>query len=344
MLDRFRRARVTDPGLIQAAVSDVLPPGYERLANYQGTYARRYQPADRRMFEIDPRSYLTSIAVAHSGSLRVASIADQRGTICLMREPGLPAYCICLVQRGSAGLRSPGSKELQDIDQNTGVIYAGRAGTNFASSDENQRLTVWIPFPKLHDCLEALIERPVTDSISFAPAIDTTAGAGASLRRLLGHLEEELSLPDSLTSRQVTTNQFEELLCSSIVLGLKHDYSAWVERPYPAGDLRSVRRAEDYMHAHLEDPITLRDLVRSAGCGVRSLQVAFRRARGATPMEALRRARLEQARRALERGDPGVSVTDVALRFGFNHPGQFASLYERTFGQRPSRTLRERRG
>jgi len=340
MPDQFRRISVTNPRMIQAAVSDALPPEDKRLANYRGMESRRYQPADFRTFEVDPQSYLTTIAVTHGGSLRVASVADQRGTACAMLAPGPPAYCMCLVQRGSAGLRMAGSRDVLGLDQNTGVIYEGHAGTSFVSSDDNQRLTVWIPFATLHGCLEALVERPVTNSISFAPAIDVTAKAGASLGRLLGHLGAELSRPDSLMSRQVTTNQFEELLCSSIVLGLKHDQSPWVEPPRPAGDLRSVRRAEDYLHAHLEEPIKLRDLARSAGCGVRSLQLAFRRARGVTPMEALRRARLERARRALEHGEPWASVIDIAVQFGFNHPGRFAGLYERTFGQKPSRTLR----
>jgi hypothetical protein len=133
----------------------------------------------------------------------------------------LPACCLCLVQRGSAGLRSSGSKELQDIDRNTGVIYQGRVGTSFASSDDNKRLAVWIPLAKLlaklRDCFEDLVERPITGDLSCTPAIGTTTGVGASLRGLLGHLEQELSRPESR--------------------------SAALSFPGPGGPIASMRRA-----------------------------------------------------------------------------------------------------
>lgn len=343
MPDLFRRTTIADPRMIQSAVSEVLRPGELRLPNYRGTESRSYQPADRRAFQCDPKDYLTSIGVAHIGSLRAASIGDRRGTVCVILEPGLPAYCLCLVQRGSARLRSPGHKELADIGHGAGAIYAGTAGTSFASSDDNQRLTVWIPSTKLRDCLESLVERPITQDIAFEPAVDMSAGAGASLRNLLNHLERELAHPDSLISRRIATTLFEDLLCMSIVQGLRHNHSEWLTRPYAAGDLRSVKRAEDFIHAHLRDPVTVRDLARAAGCGVRSLQMAFHQVRGMAPMAALQQARLAQARRDLACGDESVSVTDVALRFGFNHPGRFAQMYWRAFGERPLQTLRERR-
>jgi len=341
MPDLFRRTKVADPRMIQSAVSEVLRPGELRLSNYRGTESRSYQPADRRAFQRDPKDYLTSIGVAHIGSLRVASLGDRRGTICVIREPGLPACCLCLVQRGSVGLRPSGRKELAGIGHGAGAIYSGTAGTSFTSSDDNQRLTVWIPFAKLRDCFESLVERPIKQDIEFEPAVDMSVGVGASLRNLLSHLERELVHPDSLISKRIATTLFEDLLCMSLVQGLRHNHSEWLMRPYAAGDLRSVRRAEDYIHAHLRDPVTLRDLARAAGCGVRSLQMAFRQARGVAPMAALQQARLTQARQDLSRGDESVSVTDVALRYGFDHPGRFAQMYRRVFGERPLQTLRE---
>jgi AraC-like DNA-binding protein len=344
MGDEFRRTVVADPRNIKAAVSGILPPSVMRLANYRGTEARHYEAADRRTFETDPDSYLTSIAVTHSGLLRIASIADQRGIAYHIEEPGLPAYCLCLVQHGGVRLQSSRGDEGLEFGGATAAIFAGRPGTSFISSDNNQRLTVWIPLAKLHEDLESLIERPIMGDIAFAPAIDLTTSAGISLHGLVGYLEHELSRPDSLMSMQITASLFEDLLCGTILSGVKHSHSEWLRRPHPGGDIRTVRRAEDYMHAHLADPITVRDLARSAGCGVRSLQLAFRQARGMTPMQALQRARLHQARQALERPESDTSVLDVALRFGFNHPGRFARVYERAFGQRPSWTLRKGRG
>lgn len=343
MIDRFRRASVADPHIINSSVLDALRPDEKGLLSYRGTEIRSYFPADRRVFQTDRQSYLSTLAVTNVGSLRIASITERRGTICITGQPGLAALCLCLVKRGSAGVRIRGAGDTEGADLDKGVIYLAGAGTSFTSSDDNERLSLWIPAAKLRECLETLIERPVTGEITFSPGIDTTRGAGASLRGLLSHLEAELSNPDSLLTNHIATDLFESLLFRSIVQGLAHNHSDWLQRPRPAADLRSVRRAEAYIRAHLTEVVTLNDLAREAGCGVRSLQLAFQQARGTTPMVALRRARLDGARQVLERAEPDGSVTDVALRFGFSNPGRFANLYQRAFGETPSRTRRRRR-
>jgi AraC-like DNA-binding protein len=43
----------------------------------------------------------------------------------------------------------------------------------------------------------------------------------------------------------------------------------------------------------------------------------------------------------LRAGGDGVSVTDVALRWGITHTGRFAQEYRRTYGRSPSQTLRQ---
>jgi transcriptional regulator GlxA family with amidase domain len=42
-------------------------------------------------------------------------------------------------------------------------------------------------------------------------------------------------------------------------------------------------------------------------------------------------------------GDPGVSVTDVALQCNFSNMGHFSKDFHETFGERPSETLRRSR-
>ena len=50
--------------------------------------------------------------------------------------------------------------------------------------------------------------------------------------------------------------------------------------------------------------------------------------------------RMNQARRALRAARPGtVTVTDVAMRYGFWQLGRFAVEYHTLFGESPSATL-----
>jgi AraC-like DNA-binding protein len=61
-----------------------------------------------------------------------------------------------------------------------------------------------------------------------------------------------------------------------------------------------------------------------------------------TPTSYLKNARLERARSDLAdaRANSGVSVTGVAMRWGFTHLGRFATTYRARFGETPSQTLR----
>ena len=58
-------------------------------------------------------------------------------------------------------------------------------------------------------------------------------------------------------------------------------------------------------------------------------------------MGFLKAQRLNAAYGKLLAAEPeSTSVTDVALRYGFNHLGKFAIEYKRTFRESPSKTLR----
>src|SRR5579875_506369 len=197
MPNQLHALQITDPHLIQPAMLAALQHEIRRLPNYRGTEARRYFPADRRRFHIDRQSYLSAFQVATLASLRVASITDRRGIICATQQPGLDAYCLCLIKRGRAGLYSPITQS-ECAGERDALIYKGAGGTRFTSSDDQARLTVWIPAPKLRACLESLADRPMTGELVFAPRFETTQGAGAGIGSLLAYLESDLSLSHSL--------------------------------------------------------------------------------------------------------------------------------------------------
>jgi transcriptional regulator GlxA family with amidase domain len=126
---------------------------------------------------------------------------------------------------------------------------------------------------------------------------------------------------------------------SLVLTDLPHSYSARL----PTGDTplapRYIRLVEDYIDAHLADPIGLDDLLAVAGSSARTLQTGFLRYRGTTPMRFLRDRRLDHARTEILRR-PGVRVTDIAVECGFSHLGRFAQQYCARFGEPPSRTRR----
>jgi transcriptional regulator GlxA family with amidase domain len=103
----------------------------------------------------------------------------------------------------------------------------------------------------------------------------------------------------------------------------------------------TLRRAVRYIEEHAADEIGLSDIAAAAGLGARGLQLAFRRHYDVTPLEHLRRVRLDRAHRDLRSSTPAeATVGGIADRWGFPHHGNFSALYLRTYGCSPSMTLR----
>ncbi|MGE0782265.1 helix-turn-helix transcriptional regulator [Mycolicibacterium sp.] len=104
---------------------------------------------------------------------------------------------------------------------------------------------------------------------------------------------------------------------------------------------RLLRRALEFIHENAGYDITIRDIAAAGDVSPRAIQYAFREHLGATPLEYLRRVRLERAHRELQSADPALdTVTSIAGRCGFSHPGRFSTAYKEVFGTEPSRTLR----
>jgi AraC-like DNA-binding protein len=116
---------------------------------------------------------------------------------------------------------------------------------------------------------------------------------------------------------------------------LLHQQSRLVAAP------SSVRRALQFIEQNAHTPITAHDIACESRMSVRALQYAFQRHLGTTPVAHLRRVRLDGAHSELQRADPttGATVLGVAARWGFSHPGRFATQYREAYGVSPKHTL-----
>ena len=103
----------------------------------------------------------------------------------------------------------------------------------------------------------------------------------------------------------------------------------------------AVERAEAYLRAHIKNPTRVSSLCRIVGLSERSLRDAFYSVRGMSPTQWMLNERLQSVRRALTDGDSAlITVTGVAINYGFFELGRFAATYKQTFGESPSETLR----
>jgi transcriptional regulator GlxA family with amidase domain len=83
---------------------------------------------------------------------------------------------------------------------------------------------------------------------------------------------------------------------------------------------RQLYRAVSFIHDNAQNDIGLADIAAAVGVTPRSVQYMFRRHLGTTPLEYLRRIRLDRAHRDLQAADPAVdTVNAIAGRWGFSH-------------------------
>jgi AraC-like DNA-binding protein len=105
----------------------------------------------------------------------------------------------------------------------------------------------------------------------------------------------------------------------------------------PPAPRQRIDALVDYIDARLSAPVALEDLARATGVSLRSLNELCHRHHGVSPMELLRCRRLDAARAVL-RMNPGASITETALTYGFGHLGRFSQYYHERFGELPSQT------
>lgn len=311
-----------------------LKPEYHRL---------RYTVQER---SIDKRVEAEEFSVrgaSRAGELDVAFVADRLAATLTVMEAGIPGYCLTLVRQGRLSYQGTARTPLT-IDDKVGLIYRGTPGTQLAASSAHERFAIWIPQESLTQRLAALIGAPDSGDVEFQPAIDWSAPRAQSLQQLVGLLMLELQSPAaSILGSEAASRSFADVFIYTLLRSLPHTYSEQIERPGVGAAPGTLRRAEAYIRARVEEPIALHELAAAAGCSVRSLQHVFREFRETTPLLAIRHARLEAARDALRSSELHDTVTEVAHRFGFANPGRFTRLYRAAFGESPIEVLRRRR-
>jgi AraC-like DNA-binding protein len=341
----FTKVEIGDPHRITESVWQNLPQSEKALVDQREVACRDYGPLDRRRFRIEPESYRTVYATANVGALRASRIADSRATLCTVRPPtaGAPYLYVWVLERGAARLVLPGSDQPAVGNAATGVIWNGEPGAQGTATDRSIRHLLWLPARLLHRRLEALLDGRQVESVAFRPMFDQTRGAGATIRRMLGFLFAELEHPDTLLTNEIAIRSFEENLALSLLLGLQHSHSEPLLRQKAVAAPGNVHRAEAFIRAHADTPLTITEIAEAAGCGVRALQIAFQRFRGTTPLRALQQARLEQARQEIVRPGRTESLARIAAAYGFSNPTRFARLFRRRYGVYPSEMPRARR-
>jgi AraC-like DNA-binding protein len=182
--------------------------------------------------------------------------------------------------------------------------------------------------------------RDIRRPIEFELGMDMTKPGCGSWLAMVAYLISECSQGAPTFASPLTRAQVEHLVVTTLLTAQPHTYREDMLRPAPPIAPRHVKRVEDYILTHADQPLTIGAMAAYAGVSTSSLFAGFRDFRGTSPMAYLKSVRLQRVRDDLQGASAKTdTVTNIAMRWGFRHLGHFTVDYKRKFGELPSDTL-----
>lgn len=188
--------------------------------------------------------------------------------------------------------------------------------------------------------LASLLGEDLQSPLIFDPVLDFSSPQGKRWVSGVEFVRQQLTLPNPGSLEQSMAQQLEETLCLMALELLPHNYSDQSHRISSALAPKSVRRARQYILDNIQKDISLDDLAAETATSPSNLSKHFRNYQGQPPMQFIRAKKLDAVHQILKQSYGEVSVTEIALQYGFNHLGRFSHYYREKFGESPSTTLK----
>lgn len=255
-----------------------------------------------------------------------------------------PNFLIKMPLSGQALIKTPKGQVIGDT--HTATIVRPDDPLHFRFSEDLRLLLLKVPAERLESYCAQLVsgsDHQLDQPLDFLSDFSLESEAGKGWLRMMRYIRDEaVAGSTSLLGRSpIAMASFEQTVLHMILTMQPNNYT---HRLF--GDTRStapsyIRRAEEFMRAHAAEPITLHSIASAAGISVRALSRGFNEFRQTSPIQWLKDLRLDGARKALLGADPAtLSVSEIALEWGFEHLGHFGQDYRRRFGETPRETLR----
>jgi AraC-like DNA-binding protein len=274
----------------------------------------------------------------------------------------LPSDSYAMILAVSGELQHQLASQTVPVRSGCGFIQSPEQLVNIRTPAQFELLFLRVDRDHMVRELEKMLLRTIHTPLVFSPRFETLTAAGQGFRSLLSRLCVQLSqevkkqafgrggrpgegVPGSrqTESREgLSAQTLEDDLVTLLLDSQRHNYSRLLVRGQNPGSWQ-LRAAEEYMAANADQTLSLGDVCLAAGVNSRTLQHSFQTKRGCTPMQFLKRLRLERVHADLTRPGETATVTETASRWGFLHFGRFAGEYLARFGERPSATARRSR-
>ncbi len=258
-------------------------------------------------------------------------------TVQVDAESPLNCYSISLPLAGQQELRMGGRRYLSDAE--VGLVVAPTARQDLSISGDCRKLLLAIDRRALRGALEQMLGRRVDKDIEFEPLMPLDRGEALSWWRMVRVLWDDLGQPASLCAHGAMSGGLEDAVIRGLLSFQPHNFSSDVHQMALGHMPAHVAKMRTFLVENARENLCAEDLDGVGGVSPARMTADFRKHTGQTPLQFLRRYRLEQARQWLVSAANTQSVSAVALEWGFTHLGRFSQEYRETFGESPSATV-----
>lgn len=221
----------------------------------------------------------------------------------------------------------PGSIALQDQNSPKSARY----------SPGMLWVTIFLSYNDVFRSLTLLLGRPPKNKIIFqAPDVSKC------VRDSMMHFVESILQFASHASVPLNpvTNHLKDGLINYFIYSFRNNYS---EALFNASDVQVpapffIKKAVEYMERLRSPELTVNEVAAFTGVSVRCLQLGFKKFKGVTPMQYLRRIRLEVAREFLTQENSTMTLQEIAVQSGFSNFYLFKKYYVEIYFESPADT------
>ena len=291
-----------------------------QAAHYRG-YGQEYQQLSAGAFEGRVTSFdfgcdfIVQLETANQALAQAAATPADRWGVCFLTETS-PSCTI----NGSTLSRD----HLAVCPGGEALVGKTPAGLNVYCMDVSRELL-----------LEETAERNGVDVIYDAPGV-------RSLREVLESGLATLARLQSPEQPSAAAMAFKSSVADALWRVMSRtgaDTAQSVPQGAKRRALRQFRIAQEYIDHRLTDGISIAEVCRHTGASRRSLECVFQSILGMGPGAYIRNLQLNRVRRDLLSGEKdGVSIGDIAARYGVWHWSRFSQNYKLLFGELPSQT------
>ena len=226
-------------------------------------------------------------------------------------------FGLLLIQRGCEEVTIGSNTFL--VEAGMGLLWDSTEPIRFRLASPIRKLTVFLRQSRLLAAAPNALER-------LGQPLDWRHGVGALAGAHIRALADEATHIDAERGPAAA-----EMLLNLIAADL--DQPAFEQLSSPQA--RLLQRIDAHINAHLEDEdLGPQSIAAELGISVRSLHLIFSR-RGTTVSRRILERRLERCRSDLVM-NPGMSITEIAFRWGFNDMAHFSRAFRRQYDETAS--------